>query len=320
MGTICLDMKIKKFAHDSLTVLKDTVQGFMEDKGLKLSASLAYYTLFSLAPLLLLVISLAGVFFGKDAVQGTVFTELNGLVGNEAAAQIQKIIRNMELSGKTNLSLIMGAVTLIIGATTVFGKIQDSINMIWKVKAKPKKGWLKLIKDRLLSGSLIIGLGFLLIVSLVVNGALSVFNEMLKQWLPDVSVLFFTVLSLLVNIVVLSLIFAVIYKVLPDAKIKWRDVRAGAVFTTLLFLLGRYVIGLYITSSGTASTYGAAGSLIVILLWVYYSAAILFISAEFTHAYAAFKGEKILPADYAVYVEEKEMEKPQANVAQESKS
>lgn len=308
-------MKIKKFARDGFTVLKDTIKGFMEDKGLKLSASLAYYTLFSLAPLLLLVISLAGMFFGKDAVQGTVFTELNGLLGNEAAAQIQKIIRNMELSGDTNLSLTIGAVTLIIGATTVFGELQDSINMIWKVKAKPKKGWLKLIKDRLLSGSLIVGLGFLLIVSLVVNGALSFFNEMLRQWLPDVSVIFFTVLSLLVNVVVLSLIFAVIYKVLPDAKIKWRDVRAGAVFTTLLFLLGRYAIGLYITSSGTASTYGAAGSLIIILLWVYYSAAILFISAEFTRAYAAFKGEKILPADYAVYVEEKELEKPQANVA-----
>lgn len=313
-------MKIKQIAKDSLAVLKDTIKGFMEDKGLKLSASLAYYTLFSMAPLLLLIISLAGVFFGKDAIEGTVFSELNGLVGNEAAAQVQKIIRNMELSGDTNLSLVIGAVTLIIGATTVFGEIQDSINMIWKVKAKPKKGWVKLIKDRLLSGSLIVGLGFLLIVSLVVNGALSVFNEMLKQWLPDVSVIFFTILSLLVNIVVLSLIFAVIYKVLPDAKIKWKDVRAGAIFTTLLFLLGRYAIGLYITSSGTASTYGAAGSLIVILLWVYYSAAILFISAEFTRAYAAFKGENILPADYAVYVEEKETEKPQANVAKESNS
>lgn len=313
-------MKIKQIAKDSLAVLKDTIKGFMEDKGLKLSASLAYYTLFSMAPLLLLIISLAGVFFGKDAIEGTVFSELNGLVGNEAAAQVQKIIRNMELSGDTNLSLVIGAVTLIIGATTVFGEIQDSINMIWKVKAKPNKGWVKLIKDRLLSGSLIVGLGFLLIVSLVVNGALSVFNEMLKQWLPDVSVIFFTILSLLVNIVVLSLIFAVIYKVLPDAKIKWKDVRAGAIFTTLLFLLGRYAIGLYITSSGTASTYGAAGSLIVILLWVYYSAAILFISAEFTRAYAAFKGENILPADYAVYVEEKETEKPQANVAKESNS
>ncbi|MFP5438897.1 MAG: YihY/virulence factor BrkB family protein [Bacteroidia bacterium] len=313
-------MKIKQIAKDSLAVLKDTIKGFMEDKGLKLSASLAYYTLFSMAPLLLLIISLAGVFFGKDAIEGTVFSELNGLVGNEAAAQVQKIIRNMELSGDTNLSLIIGAVTLIIGATTVFGEIQDSINMIWKVKAKPKKGWVKLIKDRLLSGSLIVGLGFLLIVSLVVNGALSVFNEMLKQWLPDASVIFFTILSLLVNIVVLSLIFAVIYKVLPDAKIKWKDVRAGAIFTTLLFLLGRYAIGLYITSSGTASTYGAAGSLIVILLWVYYSAAILFISAEFTRAYAAFKGENILPADYAVYVEERETEKPQANIAKESNS
>lgn len=308
-------MNFKKIFADSYQVLKDTVQGFSRDKGLKLSASLAYYTLFSLAPLLLLIISLAGLFFGKQAVEGNIFGELNGLLGNDAAAQVQKIIRNMELSGNTNFSLIISAATLIIGATTVFGELQDSINIIWSVKAKPKRGWLKLLKDRLLSGSLIIGLGFLLVVSLLVNGMLDVLNDLLKQWLPDFSVVFFYIASTVINLVVLSVVFAVIYKVLPDAKIKWRDVRAGAVFTTLLFMLGRYVIGVYISSSGTATTYGAAGSLIVILLWVYYSAAIMYFSAEFTRAYAIFKGEKILPADYAVYVEEKETELGNANVA-----
>lgn len=313
-------MNIKKIFLDSVTVLKDTVKGFSEDKGLKLSASLAYYTLFSLAPLLLLIISLAGVFFGDDAVKGTVFTELNGLLGNQAAAQVQEVIKNMELSGDTTFSLVVSAVTLIIGATTVFGELQDSINMIWNVKAKPKRGWVKLLKDRLLSGSLIIGLGFLLVVSLVVNGMLDAFNSMLKDWFADVSVVLFYILSIVVNLLVLSVVFAVIYKVLPDAKIKWRDVRAGAIFTTLLFMLGRYIIGLYISSSGTASTYGAAGSLIVILLWVYYSAAIMYFSAEFTRAYAAFKGEQILPAEYAVFVEEKETEQSNANVAQESGS
>lgn len=311
-------MKPKKILRDSFTVLKETVKGFSEDKGLKLSASLAYYTLFSLAPLLLLVISLAGAFFGEDAVKGTVFTELNGLLGNQAAAQVQEIIKNMELSGDTTFSLVVSAVTLIIGATTVFGELQDSINMIWSVKAKPKRGWVKLLKDRLLSGSLIIGLGFLLLVSLVVNGLLDTFNSLLKAWFAEISVILFYILSVVVNLIVLSVVFAVIYKVLPDAKIKWRDVRAGAVFTTLLFLLGRYVIGLYISSSGTASTYGAAGSLIVILLWVYYSAVIMYFSAEFTKAYAAFKGEKILPAEYAVYVEEKETEQDNVNVAKES--
>jgi len=310
-------MKIKETFRNSFTILRETVKGFSEDKGLKLSASLEYYTIFSLAPLLLLVIFLAGAFFGKDVIEGSIFTEMKGLIGNEAAAQIQQVIRNMELSGKTDLSLIIGAIALIVAATTVFGELQDSINMIWKVKAKPKKGWLKLIKDRLLSGSIIIGLGFILIVSLFVNGVLSAFNGQLKSWLPDISVILFNGLSLLVSFIVLVVIFGVIYKVLPDAMIKWKDVRAGALFTALLFLLGRYVIGLYITSLQAGSPYGAAGSLIVILLWVYYSAAILYISAEFTRAYAAFKGENIIPADYAVAIEQKETEKDSANVAKE---
>lgn len=311
-------MKVKSALRNSFTILKDTAKGFSEDKGLKLSASLAYYTIFSLAPLLLLVTSLAGAIFGKDATEGTLFSELKGLIGNEAAAQIQEIIRNMELSGETTLSLIIGGVTLIVAATTVFGELQDSINMIWKVKAKPKKGWLKLIKDRLLSGSIIIGLGFILVVSLIINGALAAFNGMLKKWLPDLSVLLFSALSIIISFVVLVLIFGVIYKVLPDAKIKWKDVRAGALFTALLFLLGRYIIGLYIGVAQSGSAYGAAGSLIVVMLWVYYSAAILYFSAEFTRVHAAFKGENIIPADYAVYVEEKETEKDVKNIVDDT--
>jgi membrane protein len=297
------------FLRSTFSVLKDTVKGFSQDKGLKLSASLAYYTLFSFAPLLLLIISVAGVFFGKDAVQGGVFTELNGLIGDDAALQVQKVIKNMELSGDTKASLVISVVVLIIGATTIFAEIQDSINYIWKVKAKPKKGWVKLLKDRLLSGSIIIGLGFLLIVSLVVNGMLAAFGSVLKNWLPELSVVVLTVAGYCINFVILTLLFGVIYKVLPDAKIRWKDVRAGALFTALLFLLGRYIIGLYITTAGVGSPYGAAGSLIIILIWVYYSSAILYISVEFTRSYAAFRGKNIVPAQYAVAVEEREIER-----------
>ena len=161
-------------------ILKDTFQSFLDDRALKFSASLSYYTIFSLAPLLLMMISLARVFFWRESIQGQVFGEINGLIGNEAAAQIQSIIQNMELSGKTTLAVIIGGVTLLIGATSVFGEIQDSINIIWKVKAKPKRGWLKWIKDRLLSSSLIVGLGFLLIVSLIINGAMLALSEWLK--------------------------------------------------------------------------------------------------------------------------------------------
>lgn len=306
----------KTTVKNSLTILKDTFNGFMADKGLKLSASLSYYTLFSLAPLLLLIISLASAFFGRDATEGRIFLEIRDLIGNDAAAQIQQVIKNLELSGKTTLSLIIGIFTLILGATTVFGEIQDSINMIWKVKAKPKKGWLKLIKDRLRSGSIIIGLGFLLIVSLIANGAIVALNDILKRWFPDFTIFIFNIINLAISFLVITVLFGVIFKVLPDAKIKWKDVKAGAFFTACLFLLGRYLIGIYITTTGAGSPYGAAGSIIVILLWIYYTAAIMYFGAEFTRAFAIFKGRRIQPAEFAVYVEQREMEKEHATITQ----
>lgn len=313
-------MKYTTLLKNIFNILKDTLVAFMDDKGLKLSASLAYYTIFSMAPLLLLIISLAGVFFGRDAIEGSVFRDLNNLIGVDAASQVQEVIKNIELSGNTKTSLVIGGISVVIGATTVFGEIQDSVNKIWRVKAKPKKGWIKLIKDRLLSGSMIIGFGFLLIVSLIANGALAVFDDILNNWIADYSVLLLKILSILVNFIVLSLLFGVIYKVLPDAKIKWRDVRAGAFFTATLFILGRYAIGLYIDTAEIGSPYGAAGSLIIILIWVYYSAVILYFSAEFTKVYAIFKGEVIEPAEYAVYVEEKETEKSNISITQQQKN
>jgi len=299
----------KQLAKDALAILKKTFNAFLEDRALKLSAALSYYTIFSLAPLLLLMISLAGLFLGRDAIQGHVFGEINGLIGNEAAAQIQDIIKNMELSGKTNMAVIIGAITLIIGATSVFGEIQDSINLIWKVKAKPKRGWVKLLKDRLLSSSLIVGLGFLLIVSLMVNGALVALSGLIKSYFPEITVFVFYVINIVISFGVITILFGVIFKVLPDAKIAWKDVRMGAFFTACLFMLGRYLIGVYIETTSAGSAYGAAGSLIIILVWVYYTAAILYFGAEFTKIYAEYIGSKIEPADYAVYIEQHELER-----------
>lgn len=300
------------FTKDALKadwkILKDTISGFAEDKALKFSAALSYYTVFSLAPLLLLLISLVGLIFGREAVQGQLFAEINGMIGNDAALQVQETIRNMELNGESATAVIIGSVTLLIGATTVFGEIQDSINIIWRVKAKPKRGWLKLIKDRLLSSSLIVGLGFLLVVSLIINGALKALNDMLIERFPDVTLIVFNILNIVISFIVITLLFGIIFKVLPDVKIAWRDVRSGAIFTACLFMLGRYLIGLYIETTGTASTYGAAGSIIVILVWVYYTAAIMYLGAEFTRVYANHVGLKIRPADYAVYVEQTERE------------
>lgn len=304
-----MNKKKEPFYKVAWLLLKSSAIGFSNDRALKLSAALSYYTVFSMAPLLLLLISLAGLFFGREAIEGHVFAEINGLIGSEAARQIQEVIRNMELSGTTNTALIIGAVTLVIGATTVFGEIQDSINWIWKVKAKPKRGWLKLITDRLLSSSLIIGLGFLLVVSLIVNGALMALSDYLMRYFPDATVTLLNVVNIIISFIVITVLFGVIFKVLPDAKIAWKDVRMGAFFTACLFLLGRFLIGIYLETTGAANPYGAAGSLIVILLWVYYTAAILYFGAEFTKTYAEYIGARIEPADYAVYVVEMEKER-----------
>ena len=298
----------KESFKNGFKLLTGAFNGFLDDKGLKLSAALAYYTVFSLAPLLLLLISLAGAFFGKDAINNKIFGEINGLVGAQAAKQVQDIIKNMQLSGKTTSAVVIGSITLLLGATTIFIEIQESINMIWKVKAKPKRGWLKLLQDRLLSSSLIVALGFLLIVSLIVNGLIVALSGMLTRYLPDVAVIFVNIINVVISFIVITVLFGVIFKVLPDVKIAWKDVRSGALFTAVLFMIGRFLIGLYISTTGAGSTYGAAGSLIVILVWVYYTAAILYFGAEFTQVYAEFKGVKIAPAEYAVHIEQKEVE------------
>jgi membrane protein len=300
-------------------VLRDSFNGFMDDRGLKLSAALAYYTVFSLAPLLVLIISLLSIFYGQEAVQGQIFSQINGLVGNEAAKQIQDMLKSIELSGKTNVALGVGIVTLLFGATSIFIEIQDSVNLIWRVKAKPAKGWLKLIKDRLLSSSLVLSLGFLLLVSLIINGLILAMSDLLVRFLPGLGVVLVEALNFTVSTVIITALFATIFKVLPDAKIAWKDVRWGAFFTALLFMLGRYLIGLYIDTTGTSSTYGAAGSLIVILTWIYYTAAILYFGAEFTQAYANHFGIKIEPAEHAVYVEQRERERDVAAIPTDAK-
>jgi membrane protein len=297
------------YLRSTISILKETFSNFLSDRGFKLSASLSYYTIFSIAPLLLLIISLAGYFFGEDAIKGKIFSELNGMLGNEAAAQIQEIIKNLQLSGETNFALAIGAGTLIFAATTVFGEIQDSMNIIWKLKVKPKRGWLKFIKDRLQSSSIILGLGFLMIVLLMVNGILVALNQWLINYFPEITIVVFQILNVILSFGVMTILFGTIFKVLPDAHISWKEVRTGAFFTACLFMLGRYLISFYIQTTNTGLAYGAAGSIIVILVWVYYTAAILYIGAQFTRAYANFMGIRIRPASYAVFVVETEKPK-----------
>ncbi len=298
----------KKFLSDSWKILKTTFGSFSDDKGFKLSASLAYTTVFALGPLLLLIMSLASIFFGQDAIRGNVFAELNKLIGSSAAAQIQDIIKNIEFSGKTKFALISSVVVLLIGATGLFIEIQDSLNIIWRVKAKPKKGWVLFLKNRLLSSSLIISMGFLLIVSLIVNGAVQALSNVLERYLSDATVVLFYFINQILNFLVLVSLFGIIFKVLPDVKIKWKDVISGSIFTSVLFIIGKYLIGLYIETTGTSSTYGTAGSIIIILLWIYYSSAILYLGAEFTQIYIEMYGGRIEPADYAVHIKQTEVE------------
>ena len=298
----------KKTLKGMWEVLKASFTGFSDHKVTKLSGSLAYYTVFSMAPLLVVIISLCAIFLGQEAAEGQIYAQLDGFLGKDTALQLQAIIKNAAISGKGTVSFVIGLATLLIGATTVFGDIQDSINTIWGLKPKPKRGWLKMLQNRFLSFSVIISLGFLLLVSLGITTILDAFSNRLQNHFKEVSVIIFYILNQVVTLAVISLIFAVIFKVLPDAIIKWRDVILGAVVTALLFMLGKFGISIYIGQSNVGSTYGAAGSLVVVLLWTYYSSIILYFGAEFTKAYAVAYGSEIHPSHYAVTTKEVEIE------------
>lgn len=293
-------------------ITKQTISGFIDDKVLKLSAALAYYTIFSLPGLIIIVVWVSDIFYGDKAVEGTVYAQIAGLVGRDAALQIQQTIRNATLSYETGFAATVGIATLVIGATSIFGEIQDSINTIWKLKAKPRKGWVKMIINRLLSFSIIIVLGFLLLVSLVVNAVMDAFIDKLTAVFPHTEVLIAYVFNMLLSFAITSFLFGLIFKVLPDAKIEWRHVRAGAFTTALLFMAGKFGISYYLGHNRLSSAYGAAGSVIVILLWVYYSATILYFGAVFTRVYAIHKGSRIYPDDYAVWIEQVEVESDQS--------
>lgn len=289
-------------------LLRQTFLEFSADNATKLSASLAYYTIFAVGPLILVIISVAGIFLGQETITASVYEQISSLVGADAAQQILRISENMRQQQSTAAFFgIVGVVTLLFGATGVFAEIQDSINYIWSIRAKPKKGWLKYLRNRLLSFSLIVGMGFLLLVSLLVNTLMDILTARLLKFFGTDEVSIFKVFNLALLYAIISSLFAIIYKVLPDARIAWKDAFVGAGFTGFMFLLGKFLIGLYLGNSGVANAYGAAASVIVVLLWVYYSAIILYFGAEFTKVYALTKGSGITPYDTAVFIEKREV-------------
>ncbi|MDB5196761.1 MAG: ribonuclease [Flaviaesturariibacter sp.] len=294
--------RVKKVGN----LFKHTIEGFINDNCFKLSAALSYYTVFALGPLLIIIISLAGIFFQKDKVQFKVYGEMYKLLGKDAAEQVQAIIANIQHSGTTTTGAVIGTIILVVGATGVFTEMQDSINYIWSVRAKPKKSWLKFLSNRLLSFSLVVGMGFVLLVSLLINALLELLSDRLTRLLSDYTVTLVSLVNSLVILVVITGLFAIIFKVLPDAIISWKDALIGAMLTAALFLIGKLAISFYLGRANFGITYGTAAAIIILLVWIYYSSIILYFGAEFTKMYALQAGAGIRPKDTAVFIIKKE--------------
>jgi membrane protein len=288
--------------------LVKSFKNFGEDKIAKYSGSLAYTVVFSLGPLLIVIIFICSIFFGQEATQNRIFQETQDFVGKDAAQQLQTIIKNASLSGKSNFAAVIGIIALLFGATAIFAEIQDSINSIWNLKAKPKKGIWKIIRTRFLSFSLVVSLGFLLLVSLAIAAVVESLSNRLRSLLPDVTIVLFYILNMVISFLITMALFALIFKVLPDAKTKWKEILPGAIASAVLFMIGKFAISFYIAKSNIGSTYGAAGSLVILLLWVYYSAIILYLGAEFAKAWSVRKGRGIQPNDYAVALQDVKIE------------
>lgn len=280
-------------------VSKATVVQWTEDQPFQLAAALSYYTLFSLAPLLIVVIAVAGLAFGHDAAQERIAETMQGLVGPESAQAIQSIVQHASRRPETGLlSSVIGIGVLLIGAGGVVGQLQTSLNTMWGVAPKPGQGIWGFLRQRFVSFAMVLGIGFLLVVSLAASAVLTAFTQFAGRWLGDNAVLVHG-LDLVISFAFVTALFAMIYKFLPDVRIEWRDVGVGAALTSLLFTIGKVLIGIYLGTSGVTSAYGAAGSLITVLLWVYYSSLIFFLGAEFTQVYAREYGSGVVPAENA---------------------
>ncbi len=280
-------------------LLKETFQEWQEDNASRLAASLAYYTIISLAPLLIIVIAIAGAIFGEEAARGEIVQQIQGLVGIEGAKVIESAIENANKPDVGSFASTISLIVLFFGASGVFSELQEALNTVWNVKAKPGQNFWGFIRKRFLSFSAVLGIGFLLLVSLTVSAALAALNQYLSHLLPGID-LFWQLLNFIISLGVITLLFALMFKYLPDVRIRWRDVWVGAFMTALLFSIGKTALGIYLGQSSFGSTYGAAGSLIAILVWVFYSAQILFFGAEFTQVYARYYGSRIVPDSHAV--------------------
>lgn len=296
-----------RFIRQYLNAIGKAFKLFVNNDVPKMSAALSFYTFFALAPVIVLVTFFSNWIYKDGVLEAGIYMELSAFLGTDAAAQVQQIVRQ---SGQFNWSSpvsIITLVALVFSATGVFTEIQSTVNLIWSLKAKPKKGWLKFLTNRIMSLSIIIGLGFIMLVSLIISTGIDILVAKLSEKIPEGMLVASWLVNLVFTMVVISLVFGVIYKFLPDAKVKWSNISVASITTSLLFLLGKQLISLYIGQKNPTSIYGTAGSIVVVLLWVYFSSMILYFGACFTKAFAQVTGKDIYPDDYAVFVESVEI-------------
>ena len=303
--------KQDNFFANAFSLLKQTFNEWLQDKAPQLGAALAYYTVFSLAPLILVLLAIVGVIFRDDPAGAwdKITQQMSYFLDPSALQIVQNIAQKASQPGKSTIATIIGIALAIFGASGVFGQLQDALNTIWGVKAKPSQGIWGFLRSRFLSFAMVAGICFLLLVSLAVEALLKGFSHYVQSVLAG-GIMIALVVYVVFDFAVVVLLFAMIFKFLPDVEIQWRDVWIGAVITAILFGIGKWLLGFYLGSGAAGSAYGAASSLITLLLWVYYSSQILLFGAEFTQVYAARAGRAFKPSEYAVRVETKEVERP----------
>lgn len=301
--------RIKHILQDLWSITKKTGAAWVDADPFRQSAVVAYYAIFSIPALLVIIITIAGFAFGKEAIQGEISNQISAAISDDTAEQVEDMIAKAGMQKNSVFATTIGIVTLILGSTGVFAQLQTSLNQIWEVKVTAKKKWLKTLRDRLFSFGLILSICFLLLVSLLLTTLLETFGGWIKANLPDFMLFFFQLINFILSFGVITVLFAMMFKILPDAKIQWRDVWIGAMATTLLFILGKFALGVYFAKASPGSTYGAAGSVILIMLWVSYSCMILFFGAEFTKQFAVHFGRNIIPDKDAVLISAEEKEK-----------
>ena len=294
-----------------IVLLKKAIQKYKTDDPVKLAGTTAYFTVFAMAPIIIIIISAVGILMGKEEIQEKVFIELNQLVGEQGTQYVRDLVSNYQDTQKSIIGTIVGFVIFIFTSTTFFKVMQSSLNFIWRIRVKSSHGFLRSLKDRLLSFGLILSLGFIMLVSLLIDAGVSYLRDYLEKLLPNLTVLLIDIGNYVLSIGVVTLVFAMIYKFLPDARIKWKVTWIGAIITTILFMAGKSLIGIALGASNIGVMYGAAGSLVVILMWVFYSSIIFFFGAEITQQYAEMYAHNIVPKDYAVKIEINEVNSKQ---------